>query len=81
MRKVEINPDPSKEVNWDIPQWVQHIKEKDIIILTIGRHNGTHFEGMCLPCKDYLNGHYATNWFKGQFTRLEGVVPFEISND
>jgi hypothetical protein len=81
MRKVEIKDPVSEETDWDIPQWVQNTTLKDVIVLTTGEHDGIGFDGTCLPCKEYPSGHYATNWSKRLFTRLEGVVPFEISND
>jgi hypothetical protein len=71
----------SEETDWDIPQWVQSIEEKDIVILTTGEHGGTEFEGTCLPCGRHKDGGYSTTWLKAFYARLEGVVPFEISND
>lgn len=81
MRRVEIKESVSEETDWDTPQWVQNTQDKEIIVLTTGEHSGTEFEGMCLPCERYANGGYSTSYKKEFFSRLEGVVPFEISND
>lgn len=78
MKKVEINQ--TETIDWSKPQWVQHLYKKDIIVLTTGEEIRNDFTGTALPCEDYPNGDYASNWDKKSFRPLVGEIQFTISN-
>ena len=77
MKKVTI---PTNEgIDWSKPQWVID-QESNMAILTNGQHEGSKFEGTCLPCSSCPNGEFAKDWTKSYYKPLTTDIPFIISN-
>ncbi len=81
MKKLELKPTQSVEIDWSKPQWVQSLNSPDFIILTTGKHTETVFCGTVLPCAHWPNGCDRVDWNKEAFKPLEGEIPFIISNN
>lgn len=81
MKKLELKPTQSVEIDWSKPQWVQSINQPDRIILTTGIHKNDAFSGTAMPCEYWKDGAYSEMWDKKLFKPLEGEIPFIISNN
>lgn len=80
MKKVQIQNQKEKEIDWSKPQWVQSIERPDKIVLITKNHSEEAFSGTCMPCLDCPNGKYSDNWAKSSFHLLTDDITFIISN-
>lgn len=83
MKKLELKPTKSVEIDWSKPQWMIYVgaTTAPFVVLTNGVHEGDDFSGTALPCAAWPYGSYKTSWSKKHFTPLQNEIVFMISNN
>jgi hypothetical protein len=81
MKKLELKPTQSVEIDWSKPQWVLSKNGSLVVVLTTGEHSSVNFTGTALPCEAYPNGDCSDTWVKHNFQPVQGEIPFIISNN